>query len=125
MAGPVPHDDHEAAYHRHLNRRINARYSEAVNTWAERIVEYVGSRDDQTIELAKHLDHLARGGVNAERLLDLAAARKPLPVDHPTAALSYRVKDLATPRKRTRRPAPTFAPFQRSQQQQSGPGLGM
>ena len=123
LAGPVPHDDQEAAYHRNLTGRINARYGEAVKTWADRIVEYVGRRDEQTGELAKHLDTLARKGIDAERVLALAAARKPLPVDHPTAALSFRVKDLVTPRKR--RPAPSIDPFPRPSQQQSGPSLGM
>ena len=79
LAGPVPHDDREAAYHRNLTGRINARYGEAVKTWADRIVEYVGRRDEQTGELAKYLDRLARKGIDAERILDLAAARKPLP----------------------------------------------
>jgi conjugative relaxase-like TrwC/TraI family protein len=124
MAGPMPHDDWEAAYHRNLTGRINARYGEAVKTWADRIVEYVGKRDEQTGELARYLDQLARKGTDAERLLDLAAARKPLPVDHPTAALAYRVKDLATPRKH-RRVAPSIDPFPRPSQQQSGPSLGL
>ena len=88
----MPHDDWEAAYHRNLTGRINARYGEAVKTWADRVVEYVGRRDEQTGELAKYLDQLARRGIDAERILDLAAARKPLPIDHPTAALGYRVK---------------------------------
>ncbi|MGL4743756.1 MAG: hypothetical protein ACRCXL_05140 [Dermatophilaceae bacterium] len=100
MTGSVARDDREASYHRHLAQRIGARYGEAVQVWADRIVEYVGTRDEQTAELAKYLDQLARKGLDTERLLDLAAARKPLPVDHPTSALGYRVKDLATPRKR-------------------------
>ncbi len=123
LAGPVPHDDREAAYHRNLTGRINTRYGEAVKTWADRIVEYVGRRDEQTGELAKYLDQLARKGIDAERILDLAAARKPLPVDHPTAALAYRVKDLVTPR-RQRRAVPSIDPFPRPSQQQSGPSLG-
>lgn len=124
MAGPVPHDDREASYHRSLISRVNARYGEAINVWAKRIVEYVGRRDDQTHDLAKELDKLARRGADAERLLELAAARKPLPVDHPTAALAYRVKDLSAPRKQ-RRPASSFDPFPRPSQQPSGPSLGM
>jgi conjugative relaxase-like TrwC/TraI family protein len=123
MAGPVSHDDREAAYHRKLTSRINARYGEAVKTWADRIVEYVGRRDEQTGELAKYLDTLARKGIDAERVLDLAAARKPLPVDHPTAALGYRVKDLVAPR-RQRRAVPSIDPYPRPSQQQSGPSLG-
>jgi hypothetical protein len=50
----------------------------ATATWADRIVEYVGRGDEQTGELAKYLDQLARKGIGARRLLDLAAARKPL-----------------------------------------------
>lgn len=123
LLGPPPHDDGEAAYHRNLTKRINARYSEAVKVWVERIVEYVGKPDDQTHELAKHLDNLARRGIDAERRLDLAAARKPLPVDHPTAALAYRVKDLATPKKR--RTPQGVDPFPRSSQRDIGRGLGL
>lgn len=95
-----------------------------MKTWADRIVEYVGNRDEQTAELAKYLDTLARKGIDAERVLDVAAARKPLPVDHPTAALGYRVKDLVTPR-RQRRAVPSIDPFPRSPQRNSGPSLGM
>lgn len=123
LAGPLPHDDREAAYHRSLTSRINARYGEAVKTWADRVVEYVGRRDEQTGEFAKYLDTLAPKGIDAARMLDLAAARKPLPVDHPTAALGYRVKDLVTPRKR--RPAASIDPFPRPSQQHGGPSLGM
>jgi hypothetical protein len=122
MAGPVPHDDREATYHRHLTKQINARYGEAVQVWADRIVEYVGKRDDQTAEFAKYLDQLARKGVDAEHLLDLAAARKLLPVDHPTSALAYRVRELSAPR-RQRRPAPTADPFPRSPQRDVDRGI--
>ncbi len=120
----MPHDDWEAAYHRNLTGRINARYGEAVNTWADRIVEYVGRRDEHTGELAKYVDQLARRGIDAERILDLAAARRPLPVDYPTAALGYRVKALTTPR-RQRRTVPSIDPFPRPSQRQSGPSLGL
>ncbi len=77
-----------------------------------------------TGELAKYLDQLARKGIDAERVLDLAATRKPLPVDHPTAALGYRVKGLVTPR-RQRRAVPSIDPFPRPNPQQSGPSLGL
>ncbi len=100
LVGPPPNDDAEAAYHRNLTNRINARHGEALRTWQDRIVAYVGHRDEQTGQLAKYLDGLQRKGVDAERFLELAVARKPLPVDHPTAALAYRVKDLAARRDR-------------------------
>jgi len=112
------------AYHRNLTGRINASYGEALKVWADRIVEYVGRRDEQTGELAKYLDKLSREGIDAERILDLAAAWRPLPIDHPTAALSFRVKDLATPR-RQRRTVPSIDPFPRPSQRQSGPSLGL
>lgn len=59
-----------------------------------------------------------------EQVLDLAAAPKPLPTDHATAALAYRVRELVTP-KRTRRTVQSAEPFERSQQQPSGPSLGI
>lgn len=68
-----------------------------------------------------HLDTLARAGHNVERLLELAAARKPLPVDHPTSALAYRIKELTTPRKRK---SQSIAPFPRSPQRDIDRGLG-
>ncbi len=71
---------------------------------------------------AEQLDDLARRGQAADRLLDLAAAGKPLPVEHPTAALAYRVKELVTPRKRKPQ---TIDPFLRSPQLDNGQGLGL
>lgn len=77
---------------------------------------------EHTIELAKQLDQLQRRGINAELVLDLAAARKPLPIDHPTAALAYRVRELVAPKKR--RPQ-TIDPFPRSPQRETDRGLGL
>jgi hypothetical protein len=118
LAGPVPDDEREAAYHRRLVRTINARYCEALKVWETRIVDYVGRRDEHTTTLAKRLDELQRRGINAELMLDLASARKPLPADHPTSALAYRIRELATPSKI--RQAPSIDPFPRSPQQGSG-----
>lgn len=92
----------------------------ALQVWQERIVAYVGHRDEQTGQLAKYLDGLQRKGVNPERILELAVARKPLPVDRPTAALASRVKDLAA--RRTRRVAPVDD-FRRTTPSSSGPTL--
>jgi conjugative relaxase-like TrwC/TraI family protein len=122
LVGPPPNDDSEAAYHRNLATRINARFSEALHVWQERIAAYVGHRDEQTGPLAKYLDGLQRKGVDAERILELAVARKPLPVDHPTAALDYRVKDLVV--RRTGRAAPVDE-FRRTAPSSSGPTLGL
>jgi conjugative relaxase-like TrwC/TraI family protein len=122
LVGPPPQNDGEAAYHRNLTNRINARYGEALQAWQERIVAYVGHRDDQTGQLAKYLDGAQRKGVDAERILELAVARKPLPVDHPTAALSYRVQDLVA--RRTRSAAPVDD-FRRTTPSTTGPALGL
>lgn len=73
--------------------------------------------------LAKQLDDLQRRGIDAKLMLDLASARKPLPADHPTSALAYRIRELATPREI--RQAPSVDPFARSPQQGGGPNLGM
>lgn len=96
LVGPPPNDDGEAAYPRNLTNRINARYGEALRAWQERIVAYVGYLDEQT--------------------------RKPLPVDHPTAALASRVKVLAA--RRTGRAAPVDE-FRRTAPSSSGPTLGL
>ena len=122
MTGPGPHDDREAWYHHHLTQRINASYGEAVQAWANRIVAHVGHRDEQTIELARGLDQLARTGVDAGRILAVEA-RRSLPLDHPTAALAYRVKNLATPRKR--RAPQSIEPFPRTTPQRTGQNLGI
>lgn len=122
MDRTTPHDDGEAAYHHNLTNRINALYGEALHVWQERIVAYVGHRDDQTGQLAKYRDGLQRKGVNAERILELAVARKPLPVDHPTAALAYRVKELAA--RRTRSAAP-LEDFRRTTPTTTGLALGL
>jgi hypothetical protein len=37
LTGPAPDDDREAAYHRHVNRNINARYGEALQVWETKI----------------------------------------------------------------------------------------
>lgn len=54
-------------------------------------------------------------------MLELAVARKPLPVDHPTAALAFRVKDLAARRTRS---AGLVDDFRRTTPS-PGPALGL
>lgn len=124
LAGPPPTGDRETAYHRYLIRTVNARYGDVLQVWETRIIDYVGRRDEHTVELAKKLDELQRKGADAEQVLDLAAARKPLPTDHPTAALAYRVRELVAP-KRSRRKVPSVEPFARSNQQPNGPSVGL
>lgn len=107
LLGPVPDDD-TATYHRRLQRQINERYTDAVRTWEARVVEYVGRTDDATLDLARLLDRLQREGRDAGRLLARAAARRPLPDDHPTAALAYRVREQLRPRRATPAEPPPY-----------------
>lgn len=81
-------------------------------------------RDEQTLELARHLDRLEPRGIDAQHVLDLAAARKPLPEERPTAALAHRVRDTATTN-HTRRGFPVDEPFGRSTKPSGGPALGL
>jgi hypothetical protein len=120
LAGPPPDADAAAAYHRTLTDRINQRYTDIVRAWEAKIVGYVGRSDDQTLQLAHELDRLQRTGHDAERLLARAAARKPLPDDHPTAALAYRIRNQLKPR----RAAPAEPHPSRSAPSQ-GPRLGL
>ena len=119
LAGPAPEADAAAAYHRNLTTRINQRYTGIVRDWESKIVEHVGRSDDQTLQLARELDRLQRTGHDAERLLARAANRKPLPDDHPTAALAYRIHNQLKPR----HAAPAEPHPSRSAPTQ-GPGLG-
>jgi conjugative relaxase-like TrwC/TraI family protein len=123
LAGPSPEDDREAAYHRHLVRMINARYGEALKVWETQILKYVSRRDEHAFDLAKQLDSLQRRGIDAAKVLELAATRKPLPVDRPTSALAYRIRELVAPRKH--RQAPSIDPFPHTPQHHGGPSLGM
>lgn len=120
LAGPAPEADAAAAYHRNLTGRINQRYTDIVRVWESKIVEHVGRSDDQTLQLARELDRLQRTGNDAARLLAWAATRKPLPDDHPTAALAYRIRNQLKPR----RAAPA-EPHPSRSAPSHGPGLGL
>jgi len=120
LAGPPREAGAPAAYHRNLTARINQRYTDVVRGWESKIVEYVGRSDDQTLQLARDLDRLQRNGRDAEQLLDRAATRKPLPDDHATAALAYRIRQQL----KLRRAAPAELHPYRSAPTQ-GPGLGL
>ncbi|HET9500577.1 MAG TPA: hypothetical protein VFO98_09965 [Marmoricola sp.] len=102
---------------------IDARRGDALKVWETRIAEDVGHRDEQTIDLAKQIDQLQRHDIDAERVLHRAAARGPLPVDHATSALAYRVKKLTTVKKRL--PPQSIDPFPRAPQRDGGRGLSM
>lgn len=97
VTGPPAHGDAEATYQRRLLSRLNARYGEVLAPWEQRIIHAVGRRDDRTIELAKTLEHLSRRGIDAQHVLHRAVIARPLPDDHPTAALEFRVAKLVKP----------------------------
>jgi len=118
-AGPPPHDDREAAYHRSLVGAVDASHGDVLKGWEARIVRHVGGRDEHTMRLAKQLDQLQRRGIDAARALDEAAAGRRLPTDHPTAALAYRVREIAFEQQRT------IDPRTRAAAQRRGPSLGL
>lgn len=118
LLGAVPDND-TAAYHHRLQRRINDRHTAAVRSWEAKVVGYVGHSDNATLDLARLLDSVQRDGRDAERLLDRAAVRKPLPDDHPTAALAYRLRQQLKPKPQVEDPLPEWTPTQQ------GPALGL
>lgn len=122
-AEPVPSDDREAAYHRNLTSRINARYGEALKVWVDRIIHYVGKSDEQTGR-AREVPRPARPqGVATPSACSTSPPRKPLPVDHQTRRTPLRRQG---PRHAgRRRPARPIEPFPRHLQQQSEPSLGL
>ncbi len=122
IAGPAPDDDRAAAFRRGLIRTVNSRHDDAVHVWERRVVAYVGQADEHTLDLARDLDRLQRKGRDPDRLLRNAMVG-PLPDEHPTAALAYRIRRQLAPKRRghdvasveQRRPAPTIP----------APGIGM
>lgn len=122
IAGPAPDDDRAAAYRRSLIRTVNSCYDDAVHVWERRVVAYVGCADEHTLSLARELDRLKRQGRDPEPLL-MRASIRPLPSEHPTAALAYRLrKQLA--RKRQRREVPGVDHHRQAPSHQA-PGIGM
>ena len=114
LTGPPPNDDRAASYRRRLLSLVNSRHDQAVSDWERRVVAYVGSTDEVTLDLARELNKLRRQGHDPERLLRSAMA-SPLPQEHRTSALAYRIRKQPAPRRRRpelvgieqRRPAPT------------------
>ncbi|GAA6527865.1 MobF family relaxase [Intrasporangium sp. DVR] len=122
IAGPAPDDDRAAAYRRSLVRTVNSRYDDAVHVWERRVVAYVGRADEHTLTLARELDRLKRQGRDPEPLL-MRASIRPLPSEHPTAALAYRIRKQLAPKQR-RREIPV-AEHHRQAPAQQAPGIGM
>jgi hypothetical protein len=122
VAGPAPDDDRAASYRRRLLSTVNSRYDETVRVWERRVVAYVGRADEHTLDLARELDRLARLGRNPERLLRNAMVG-PLPDEHATSALAYRIRKQLAPKRR-----PTEAvnvEHHRPVHSHQEPGIGM
>ncbi|MGH3977272.1 MAG: hypothetical protein ACRDS9_28755, partial [Pseudonocardiaceae bacterium] len=81
-------------YQRHLLRQISDRHDYTTRVWEERIVARTGHHDERTIDVARMLDQLGRSGHPAARILDLALQRGPLPQDHASSALAYRIQRI-------------------------------
>jgi conjugative relaxase-like TrwC/TraI family protein len=122
LTGPVPDDDLAAAYRRGLLRIVNSRHDDAIHVWEQRVIAYVGRADEHTLDLARELDRLNRGGRDPEPLLTRATVRR-LPSEHPTAALSYRIRKLVAPQRRA--PAPPGFEQRRPAPRTPVPGIGM
>jgi hypothetical protein len=91
-AADGPAADH---YYRRLADSLHPRRD--IDNWHTRIVGIVGHTDDVTDRLAKRLARLNRQGPAADQLLTQAAAQQPLPDDHATATLAYRIHALIPP----------------------------
>ncbi len=122
IAGPAPDDDRAATYRRSLIRTVNSRYDDAVHVWERRVVAYVGRADEHTLTLARDLDRLKRQGRDPEPLL-IRATITPLPSEHPTAALTYRIRKQLAP-KRHRREVPAIEHHRQAPTHQA-PSIGM
>ncbi|WP_310963229.1 MobF family relaxase [Nocardioides terrisoli] len=122
VAGPPPDDDRAASYRRRLLSVVNGRYDETVRVWERRVVQYVGRADESTLDLARELGRLRRQGHDPERLLRSAMA-SPLPQEHRTSALAYRIRKQLAPRRR--RPEPVGIEQRRPAPTTPAPGIGI
>lgn len=119
LTGPAPNDDRAASYRRGLDRAVNSRYDDAVRVWEQRVIAYVGHADEHTLDLARELDRQRRQGRDPDRLLRSAMVG-PLPDEHSTAALAYRIRKQLAPRRR--RPEPVGIEQRRRTPTHSAPG---
>ncbi len=91
--GAQPRAGAPAQHWQGLADRVNEIYTDAVRRWEPLIVTYVGHRDDFTTEMAIRLERLHTTGADVPAQLAEAASRGPLPDDHPTASLWFRLID--------------------------------
>jgi len=118
LFGPRPTDPGAAAHARRLQRQVNDLYPPSVRRWEAKIAKAVGHADAVTLDLARELDVFEKAGGNAGMALARALRRGPLPDDHATEALAYRVRRLVTQSRVT-------DPFPRQQQSPPSQGLGL
>lgn len=110
-----PTDDLAAnRYARHLQRQVDALYPESVRRWETAIATAVGApdhHDEHTLDLARQLDRIQAGGLNAQLILRRAASpRRPLPEDHKIDALAYRIRRMVTHQQSVDAPAARRGP---------------
>lgn len=88
-----------AAWQRRLNRRVRGDHSPALKEWSH-LLDGLAPHlcdDDFAPVLAQRLAAISRCGVATPQLLRAAVAAGPLPDDHPTAALWWRMARHLTP----------------------------
>jgi hypothetical protein len=78
-----------------LNRRLGTHDTPQDQQWAELLAEQIPNliKDSFLPSLTKRLDNLDRAGFDTSSLVQSAAAKAPLPDDHPAAALWWRILD--------------------------------
>jgi hypothetical protein len=78
-----------------LNRRLGTHDTPQDQQWAELLAELIPNliKDSFLPRLTKRLENLDRAGFDSSSLVQSAAAKGPLPDDHPAAALWWRILD--------------------------------
>ena len=76
-----------------LNRRLSTHDTPQDQQWAELLTELIPNliKDSFLPSLTRRLENLDRAGFDASSLVQSAAAKAPLPDDHPAAALWWRI----------------------------------
>ncbi|MBT9254585.1 relaxase domain-containing protein [Phycicoccus sp. MAQZ13P-2] len=116
--GPTPVGGGAARRHAaHLDQRIRAAYPDPVRYWEHVVVQHVGRRDGFTNQLAERLDRISRDGTDVPARLAEAMTAGPLPDDHPSATLWFRILD-PDPASTPATPQPERSPAPRPEDQQ-------
>jgi DNA primase catalytic core len=86
-----------AIYQRRLDKSLNAGRSPALAEWGPLLDTLGVGRDQFTSLLAERLAAVSRAGINAGQLLRQTVTEGPLPVDHASAALWWRISRQLSP----------------------------